>query len=167
MINLNFIVTARSMQYIVENYTFSYYKSFNLLHYPWDCKLFMIQTYIYVSQRLLLMRLQPWKSHLFFFKEYITKLKFYSLWSFMLLHKDIDTPRIHVHADTITYTAHVPSFVDTWGWVMVTCHTRWKLIRNYTTFMFDTIFVNFQASDEPFILNAKEIDERINERING
>lgn len=41
----------------------------------------------------------------------------------------------------IPYTAHVPSFADTWGWVM--------------------------ASDEPFSVDAKEIDRRIEKRIDG
>ncbi|KAH7679916.1 thermospermine synthase protein [Dioscorea alata] len=41
----------------------------------------------------------------------------------------------------VAYTAHVPSYADTWGWVM--------------------------ASDEPFELNAQQIDEKINERIEG
>ncbi|KAJ4708963.1 Thermospermine synthase [Melia azedarach] len=41
----------------------------------------------------------------------------------------------------VAYTAHVPSFADTWGWVM--------------------------ASDQPFSINAEEIDSRIKSRING
>ncbi|KAJ8448787.1 hypothetical protein Cgig2_011408 [Carnegiea gigantea] len=42
----------------------------------------------------------------------------------------------------VAYTAHVPSYADTWGWVM--------------------------ASDNPItIINAKEIDENIQDRING
>nr|POF21023.1 thermospermine synthase acaulis5 [Quercus suber] len=41
----------------------------------------------------------------------------------------------------ISYTAHVPSFADTWGWVM--------------------------ASDQPFSINAEDIDKRIEARING
>ncbi|KAK9274417.1 hypothetical protein L1049_019232 [Liquidambar formosana] len=41
----------------------------------------------------------------------------------------------------LAYTAHVPSFADTWGWVM--------------------------ASDQPFSIKAEEIDDRIMERING
>ncbi|KAL0917551.1 hypothetical protein M5K25_012618 [Dendrobium thyrsiflorum] len=47
----------------------------------------------------------------------------------------------HVFKYVIAYTAHVPSFVDTWGWVM--------------------------ASDQPFVLNAQLINKRIGERING
>ncbi|XP_072980860.1 thermospermine synthase ACAULIS5 [Typha angustifolia] len=47
----------------------------------------------------------------------------------------------HVFKYVLAYTAHVPSFADTWGWVM--------------------------ASDHPFTLNAQQIDERIKERING
>ncbi|KAF3780951.1 Thermospermine synthase [Nymphaea thermarum] len=39
------------------------------------------------------------------------------------------------------YTAHVPSYGDTWGWVM--------------------------ASDQPILLDAKQIDNRIEERILG
>ncbi|KAL5559520.1 hypothetical protein UlMin_035731 [Ulmus minor] len=41
----------------------------------------------------------------------------------------------------MAYTAHIPSFADTWGWVM--------------------------ASDQPFSVNAEEIDKRIKERIDG
>ncbi|XP_030951258.1 thermospermine synthase ACAULIS5 [Quercus robur] len=41
----------------------------------------------------------------------------------------------------VSYTAHVPSFADTWGWVM--------------------------ASDQPFSINAEDIDKRIEARING
>lgn len=41
----------------------------------------------------------------------------------------------------VAYTAHVPSFADTWGWVM--------------------------ASDQPFSINAEEIDNRIKSRINA
>nr|CAD1826157.1 unnamed protein product [Ananas comosus var. bracteatus] len=47
----------------------------------------------------------------------------------------------HVFKYVLAYTAHVPSFADTWGWVM--------------------------ASDHPFTLNAAQIDERIEDRING
>ncbi|KAF8401066.1 hypothetical protein HHK36_014369 [Tetracentron sinense] len=47
----------------------------------------------------------------------------------------------HVFTHVLAYTAHVPSFADTWGWVM--------------------------ASDQPFTLDVKEIDSRIEERING
>ncbi|KAM7277032.1 hypothetical protein ACFE04_018898 [Oxalis oulophora] len=41
----------------------------------------------------------------------------------------------------VAYTAHIPSFADTWGWVM--------------------------ASDHPFTIKADEIDNRIEERIAG
>ncbi|OAY54149.1 thermospermine synthase ACAULIS5 [Manihot esculenta] len=41
----------------------------------------------------------------------------------------------------VAYSAHVPSFADTWGWVM--------------------------ASDQPFSIDAVEIDRRIEERIEG
>ncbi|KAK2644996.1 hypothetical protein Ddye_020191 [Dipteronia dyeriana] len=41
----------------------------------------------------------------------------------------------------LAYTAHVPSFADTWGWVM--------------------------ASDQPFSIDADELDIRIRDRING
>lgn len=47
----------------------------------------------------------------------------------------------HVFKYVLAYTTHVPSYADTWGWVM--------------------------ASDQPFDLKAQQIDERINERING
>ncbi|XP_009334690.2 thermospermine synthase ACAULIS5 [Pyrus x bretschneideri] len=41
----------------------------------------------------------------------------------------------------VPYAAHIPSFADTWGWVM--------------------------ASDEPFSINAEKMDRRIEERIDG
>ncbi|CAO2037840.1 unnamed protein product [Urochloa humidicola] len=47
----------------------------------------------------------------------------------------------HVFNYVKAYTAHVPSFADTWGWVM--------------------------ASDHPFVLTAQQIDERIRERVDG
>ncbi|KAG2390196.1 Thermospermine synthase [Vigna angularis] len=43
--------------------------------------------------------------------------------------------------DVIAYTTHVPSFADTWGWVM--------------------------ASDQPLSICAEEMDRRIAERIDG
>ncbi|KAJ6295917.1 hypothetical protein OIU78_023862 [Salix suchowensis] len=43
--------------------------------------------------------------------------------------------------DVVAYSAHMPSFADTWGWVM--------------------------ASDQPFCFNAEEIDRRVDERIDG
>ncbi|GAY37487.1 Thermospermine synthase ACAULIS5 [Citrus sinensis] len=46
-----------------------------------------------------------------------------------------------VFKHVVAYTAHVPSFADTWGWVM--------------------------ASDQPFSINAEEIDNRIKSRINA
>uniref|UniRef100_A0ACD5ZJR2 Uncharacterized protein n=1 Tax=Avena sativa TaxID=4498 RepID=A0ACD5ZJR2_AVESA len=47
----------------------------------------------------------------------------------------------HVFKHVKAYTAHVPSFADTWGWVM--------------------------ASDHPFTLTAQQIDDRIVDRIDG
>ncbi|PSR93617.1 Thermospermine synthase [Actinidia chinensis var. chinensis] len=41
----------------------------------------------------------------------------------------------------LAYTAHVPSFADTWGWVM--------------------------ASDQPFFIDVEEIDHKIEKRISG
>ncbi|GAA0164898.1 hypothetical protein Leryth_010907 [Lithospermum erythrorhizon] len=41
----------------------------------------------------------------------------------------------------LAYTAHVPSFADTWGWVM--------------------------ASDQPFCIDVMNLDKRISERIDG
>ncbi|KAI4377012.1 hypothetical protein MLD38_014709 [Melastoma candidum] len=46
-----------------------------------------------------------------------------------------------VFRHVVPYTAHVPSFADTWGWIM--------------------------ASDEPLSVNEDEIDRRIKERIDG
>ncbi|KAK6927236.1 hypothetical protein RJ641_005827 [Dillenia turbinata] len=47
----------------------------------------------------------------------------------------------HVFKYVIAYTAHVPSYADTWGWIM--------------------------ASDQPLFINPKEMDQRIEERIEG
>uniref|UniRef100_A0A0A9HTE3 thermospermine synthase n=1 Tax=Arundo donax TaxID=35708 RepID=A0A0A9HTE3_ARUDO len=47
----------------------------------------------------------------------------------------------HVFKYVKAYTAHVPSFADTWGWVM--------------------------ASDHPFSQTAQQINERIKERVDG
>ncbi|XP_021890714.1 thermospermine synthase ACAULIS5 [Carica papaya] len=47
----------------------------------------------------------------------------------------------HVFKYVMAYTAHVPSFADTWGWVI--------------------------ASDQPFSINAEEIDRRIEDRVCG
>lgn len=63
----------------------------------------------------------------------------------VLTHKEVfssiyNTLR-HVFKHVKAYTAHVPSFADTWGWVM--------------------------ASDHPFTLTAQLIDERIIDRIDG
>ncbi|CAK9150845.1 unnamed protein product [Ilex paraguariensis] len=41
----------------------------------------------------------------------------------------------------VPYSAHIPSYADIWGWVM--------------------------ASDSPFVLNAKELDLRMKQRIQG
>ncbi|KAK2989453.1 hypothetical protein RJ640_020010 [Escallonia rubra] len=46
-----------------------------------------------------------------------------------------------VFKHVIVYTAHVPSFADTWGWVM--------------------------ASDQPFLVDAEMMDKTIEERIDG
>ncbi|XP_010932435.2 thermospermine synthase ACAULIS5 [Elaeis guineensis] len=63
----------------------------------------------------------------------------------VLTHKEvfssIHNTLKHVFKYVLAYTAHVPSFADTWGWVM--------------------------ASDQPFTFNAQQIDERIHERITG
>ncbi|KAL5698283.1 thermospermine synthase [Ranunculus cassubicifolius] len=63
----------------------------------------------------------------------------------VLTHKEVfssiyNTLR-NVFKYVIVYTAHVPSFVDTWGWVM--------------------------ASDEPLTFEAEKMDSRIEERIDG
>lgn len=47
----------------------------------------------------------------------------------------------HVFKYVVAYIAHVPSFADTWGWVM--------------------------ASDKPFPIKVEEIDSRIKDRIDG
>ncbi|CAN6167127.1 unnamed protein product [Urochloa humidicola] len=63
----------------------------------------------------------------------------------VLTHKEvfssIHNTLKHVFKYVQAYTAHVPSFADTWGWVM--------------------------ASDHPFDLNAQQINERIEDRIVG
>lgn len=48
---------------------------------------------------------------------------------------------IEVKTDVKAYTAHVPSFADTWGWVM--------------------------ASDHEFDVEVDEMDRRIEERVKG
>ncbi|XP_051224004.1 thermospermine synthase ACAULIS5 isoform X2 [Lolium perenne] len=63
----------------------------------------------------------------------------------VLTHKEVfssiyNTLR-HVFKHVKAYTAHVPSFADTWGWVM--------------------------ASDQPFTLTAQQINQRIVDRIDG
>ncbi|GLJ22071.1 hypothetical protein SUGI_0413670 [Cryptomeria japonica] len=47
----------------------------------------------------------------------------------------------HVFKYVVPYSAHIPSFADTWGWVM--------------------------ASDQPFTLTSEEIDSRIKQRTEG
>ncbi|KAF8370142.1 hypothetical protein HHK36_031837 [Tetracentron sinense] len=63
----------------------------------------------------------------------------------VLTHKDVFSSIYntlkHVFKYVLPYTAHVPSFADTWGWVM--------------------------ASDQPLSLDVKQIDSRIEERITG
>ncbi|XP_059662037.1 thermospermine synthase ACAULIS5 [Cornus florida] len=60
-------------------------------------------------------------------------------------HKEVFSSIHHtikqVFKYVLAYTAHVPSFADTWGWVM--------------------------ASDKPFSINAEEIDKKIEERMDG
>ncbi|XP_004303474.1 PREDICTED: thermospermine synthase ACAULIS5 [Fragaria vesca subsp. vesca] len=60
-------------------------------------------------------------------------------------HKEVFTSIFNtikqVFKYVVVYAAHVPSFADTWGWVM--------------------------ASDEPFSMNAEKMDKRIEERIDG
>ncbi|MFQ6642775.1 hypothetical protein Gotur_017998 [Gossypium turneri] len=60
-------------------------------------------------------------------------------------HKEVFSSIYHtirqVFKYVLAYTAHVPSFADTWGWVM--------------------------ASDQPFSIGAEEIDKRIAERVDG
>jgi thermospermine synthase len=84
-----------------------------------------------------------------------------------------------VITDVKAYTAHVPSFADTWGWVMVYLHIHlaslffpFKVVIQTDVFfccdsvvLFDTIV--FKASDHPFILTAQEINERIRDRVDG
>ncbi|KAL0903649.1 hypothetical protein M5K25_028042 [Dendrobium thyrsiflorum] len=47
----------------------------------------------------------------------------------------------HVFKYVVPYSAHIPSYADTWGWIM--------------------------ASDTPFTLDSEEMDSRIRQRING
>ncbi|CAD6219054.1 unnamed protein product [Miscanthus lutarioriparius] len=57
------------------------------------------------------------------------------------LFKPVTVCQLLCAADVRAYTAHVPSFSDTWGWVM--------------------------ASDHPFDLTAQQINERIRDRVEG
>ncbi|XP_038886734.1 thermospermine synthase ACAULIS5 isoform X2 [Benincasa hispida] len=60
-------------------------------------------------------------------------------------HKEVFTSIYNTIKQTfnyvIAYTAYIPSFADTWGWVM--------------------------ASDHPFCIKSEELDKRIEDRING
>lgn len=60
-------------------------------------------------------------------------------------HKEVFTSIFNtikqVFKYVVVYAAHIPSFADTWGWVM--------------------------ASDEPFSISAEKMDRRIEERIDG
>lgn len=68
----------------------------------------------------------------------------------------------------------MPSFADTWGWVMVCMQmfnsdfnwyrSRWEK-RGLKKILFFMYII--QASDQPFSINADEIDRRIEERVNG
>ncbi|KAF4347672.1 hypothetical protein G4B88_011089 [Cannabis sativa] len=51
------------------------------------------------------------------------------------------TEVLQVFKYVVPYSAHIPSYADTWGWVM--------------------------ASDKPFVLNADELDIRIEQKIKG
>ncbi|KAF7830427.1 thermospermine synthase ACAULIS5 [Senna tora] len=63
----------------------------------------------------------------------------------ILSHKEVFTSIYNttkqVFKYVTAYTAHIPSFADTWGWVM--------------------------ASDKPFLIEAEEMDKRIEARIDG
>ncbi|KAE9603665.1 hypothetical protein Lal_00001608 [Lupinus albus] len=63
----------------------------------------------------------------------------------ILTHKEVFTSIYNtikqVFKYVVAYTTHVPSFADTWGWVM--------------------------ASDQPLFIGAEEMDKRIEARING
>ncbi|XP_019416460.1 PREDICTED: thermospermine synthase ACAULIS5-like [Lupinus angustifolius] len=63
----------------------------------------------------------------------------------ILTHKEVFTSIYntikHVFKYVMAYTTHVPSFADTWGWIM--------------------------ASDQPLFIGAEEMDKRIEARING
>ncbi|KAJ1382287.1 Spermidine/spermine synthase [Sesbania bispinosa] len=63
----------------------------------------------------------------------------------ILTHKEVFTSIYNttkqVFKYVMAYTTHIPSFADTWGWVM--------------------------ASDQPLFIGAEEMNKRIQERING
>ncbi|WJX41603.1 amp-CoA ligase [Trifolium repens] len=63
----------------------------------------------------------------------------------ILTHKEVFTSIYNtikqVFKYVMAYTTHVPSFADTWGWVM--------------------------ASDQPLFIGSEEMDNRMEERING
>ncbi|WJX35402.1 amp-CoA ligase [Trifolium repens] len=63
----------------------------------------------------------------------------------ILTHKEVFTSIYNtikqVFKYVMAYTTHVPSFADTWGWVM--------------------------ASDQPLFIGSEEMDRRMEERING
>ncbi|KAF4382201.1 hypothetical protein G4B88_011530 [Cannabis sativa] len=78
-------------------------------------------------------------------------------------HKEVFTS-IHntikqVFKYVIAYTAHIPSFADTWGWVMIRFF-GFRFNNNKTT-----SFCRHRINH--FSVNAEEIDQRIKERIDG
>jgi thermospermine synthase len=69
--------------------------------------------------------------------------------------------------DVMAYTTHVPSFADTWGWVMV-IKIRRKIACVINLFLlFIYTMLEIQASDQPLFIGSEEMDKRMEERING
>jgi len=72
-------------------------------------------------------------------------------------------------ADVVAYATHVPSFADSWGWVMVCkknmLHTFFYY--NLWFFFYKISMLWIQASDQPILIDAVEMDKRIEARIKG
>lgn len=79
-------------------------------------------------------------------------------------------PSFPFGADVVAYSTHVPSFADSWGWVMVSKKIYFMLflLWLFVIFFFYKISMLWiQASDQPILIDAVEMDKRIEARIKG
>lgn len=79
-------------------------------------------------------------------------------------------PSFAFGADVVAYGTHVPSFADSWGWVMV-CKKIYILHTFFIMIICDFFFIKLlfwiQASDQPILIDDVEMDKRIEARIKG